>query len=42
VQVADRAVVLEDGQIVEDGVPLQLLEREDRFHRLFGDEVVAA
>jgi len=42
VQVADRAVVLEDGQIVEDGAPLELLEREERFHRLFGDEVVAA
>jgi len=42
VQVADRAVVLEDGLIVEDGAPLELLEREQRFHRLFGDEVVAA
>ena len=42
VQVADRAVVLEDGRIVEDGTPADLLAREARFHRLFGDELVAA
>jgi ATP-binding cassette subfamily B protein len=42
VQVADRAIVLEDGRLVEDGAPLELLEREQHFHRLFGDEVVAA
>ena len=42
VQVADRAVVLDDGRIIEDGAPLELLEREAHFHRLFGDEVVAA
>jgi ABC-type multidrug transport system fused ATPase/permease subunit len=42
VQVADRAVVLEDGRIVEDGTPADLLAREAQFHRLFGDELVAA
>jgi ATP-binding cassette subfamily B protein len=42
VQVADRAVVLEDGRIVEDGTPADLLAREAQFHRLFGDEHVAA
>ncbi len=42
VQVADRAVVLEDGRIVEDGTPADLLAREAQFHRLFGDELAAA
>jgi ABC-type multidrug transport system fused ATPase/permease subunit len=42
VQVADRAVVLEDGRIVEDGAPHDLLERAGAFARLFGDEVLAA
>jgi ABC-type multidrug transport system fused ATPase/permease subunit len=42
VQVADRAVVLDEGRIVEDGVPAELLTRQAQFHRLFGDEVVAA
>ena len=42
VQVADRAVVLEGGRIVEDGVPRDLLERGGAFARLFGDEVLAA
>jgi ATP-binding cassette subfamily B protein len=42
VQVADRAVVLDDGRIVEDGAPADLLAREAQFHHLFGDEVVAA
>jgi ATP-binding cassette subfamily B protein len=42
VQVADRAVVLEDGRIVEDGTPAELLERGGAFARLFGDEVLAA
>jgi ABC-type multidrug transport system, ATPase and permease components len=42
VQVADRAVVLEDGRIVEDGAPADLLERGGAFARLFGDEVLAA
>ena len=42
VQVADRAVVLQDGAIVEDGAPADLLERQGWFARLFGDEVLAA
>jgi ABC-type multidrug transport system fused ATPase/permease subunit len=42
VQVADRAVVLQDGTIVEDGTPAELLERQGWFARLFGDEVLAA
>jgi ABC-type multidrug transport system fused ATPase/permease subunit len=42
VQVADRAVVLENGRIVEDGAPADLLERGGAFARLFGDEVLAA
>jgi ABC-type multidrug transport system fused ATPase/permease subunit len=42
VQVSDRAVVLEDGRIVEDGAPADLLERDGAFARLFGDEVLAA
>jgi ATP-binding cassette subfamily B protein len=42
VQVADRAVVLDDGRIVEDGTPAELLAREANFHQLFGDELVAA
>jgi ABC-type multidrug transport system fused ATPase/permease subunit len=42
VQVADRAVVLDDGRIVEDGAPGELLARDAEFHHLFGDEVIAA
>jgi ABC-type multidrug transport system fused ATPase/permease subunit len=40
--VADRAVVLEDGRIVEDGAPNRLLEAGGPFSRLFGDEALAA
>jgi ABC-type multidrug transport system fused ATPase/permease subunit len=40
--VADRAVVLEDGRIVEDDTPQKLLGRGGAFSRLFGDEAVAA
>jgi ABC-type multidrug transport system fused ATPase/permease subunit len=40
--VADRAVVLEDGRIVEDGAPRKLLGLGGTFSRLFGDEAVAA
>ena len=40
--VADRAVVLEGGVIVEDGTPAQLLGRGGAFARLFGDEALAA
>ena len=43
VEVADRAVVLVDGRIVEDGTPAQLLTDEDgHFTALFGDELLAA
>jgi ABC-type multidrug transport system fused ATPase/permease subunit len=42
VQVADRAVVLVDGQIVQDGAPGELLQHEGFFKQLFGDEVLAA
>ncbi len=40
--VADRAVVIEDGRIVEDGAPRKLLGLGGAFSRLFGDEAVAA
>ncbi len=40
--VADRAVVLEDGRIVEQGRPQELLLRGGTFAALFGDEAVAA
>jgi ABC-type multidrug transport system fused ATPase/permease subunit len=36
---ADRAAVLADGRIVEDGLPSDLLEAEGAFAALFGDEV---
>jgi ABC-type multidrug transport system fused ATPase/permease subunit len=42
VQVAERAAVLDGGRIVEDGSPLDLLERRGLFARLFGDELLAA
>ena len=42
VQVADRAIVLVDGRIVEDGTPAELLRREGYFKQLFGDELLAA
>jgi ABC-type multidrug transport system fused ATPase/permease subunit len=42
VQVADRAVVLVDGTIVQDGPPGELLQDEGFFKRLFGDEILAA
>ncbi len=40
--VADRAVVLEDGRVVEQGRPFDLLRRGGPFTALFGDEAVAA
>jgi ABC-type multidrug transport system fused ATPase/permease subunit len=40
--VADRAVVLQDGRIVEQGRPQELLRRGGVFTALFGDEAVAA
>jgi ABC-type multidrug transport system fused ATPase/permease subunit len=42
VSLADRAVVLEDGVIVEDAAPRTLLSAGGTFERLFGDEVRAA
>jgi ABC-type multidrug transport system fused ATPase/permease subunit len=42
VEVADRAIVLDGGQIVEDGTPAELLASGALFHSLFGDEIVAA
>jgi ATP-binding cassette, subfamily B, bacterial len=40
--VADRAVVLRDGRIVESGVPHDLIGRGGAFSELFGDEALAA
>ena len=42
VAIADRAVVLRDGRIVESGKPADLLRVGGEFAALFGDEVVAA
>ena len=42
VLVADRAVVIHDGRIVEDGLPEELIRRGGRFAALFGDEALAA
>jgi ABC-type multidrug transport system fused ATPase/permease subunit len=40
--VADRAVVLADGRIVEDGAPDQLIRAGGPFAALFGEETLAA
>ena len=42
IEIADRAVVLVDGRIVESGKPAELLRADGEFARLFGDEVIAA
>jgi len=42
VELADRAVVLIDGRIVESGTPRDLLRAGGAFAELFADEVVAA
>jgi ABC-type multidrug transport system fused ATPase/permease subunit len=42
VAIADRAVVLLDGRIVESGKPADLLREGGEFAALFGDEVIAA
>ncbi|MGZ4440974.1 MAG: ABC transporter ATP-binding protein, partial [Gaiellaceae bacterium] len=42
VELADRAVVLDGGRVVEAGVPRDLIGAGGQFARLFGDEVVAA
>jgi ABC-type multidrug transport system fused ATPase/permease subunit len=39
---ADRATVLDDGRVVEDGRPADLLERRALFADLFGDEIGVA
>src|SRR5207302_11106847 len=41
VELADRAVVLQDGRIVESGTPAELLRAGGPFAALFGDEVAA-
>jgi ATP-binding cassette, subfamily B, bacterial len=42
VEVADRAVVLDDGVVVESGPPAELIAANGAFAALFGEEVVAA
>ena len=42
VLVADRAVVLREGRIVEEGVPGELLRAGGPFAQLFGEEALAA
>jgi ABC-type multidrug transport system fused ATPase/permease subunit len=42
VELADRAVVLVDGRIVESGTPAELVRAGGPFAELFGDEVIAA
>ena len=42
VRLADRAVVLEDGRIAQEGTPASLLVQPGPFAELFGDESVAA
>ena len=39
-ELADRAVVLEDGKIVEDGLPGELLVGDGEFAALFGEELI--
>jgi ABC-type multidrug transport system fused ATPase/permease subunit len=41
VEIADRAVVLVDGEIVEEGTPADLLRAGGPFAALFGEEVAA-
>ena len=42
VLVADRAVVIRDGQIVEQGLPEDLIRADGPFAELFGEEALAA
>jgi ABC-type multidrug transport system fused ATPase/permease subunit len=42
ISVADRAIVLDDGRVVEDGPPHELLAAGGPFTALFGEEAVAA
>ena len=41
VELADRAVVLEGGRIVESGRPAHLIRDDGPFAALFGEEVAA-
>ena len=40
VELADRAVVLVDGRVAEDGLPADLLTGEGDFAALFGEEMI--
>jgi ATP-binding cassette subfamily B protein len=40
--VADRAIVLRDGRVVENGLPQDLIRLGGAFADLFGDEALAA
>ena len=42
VLVADRAIVLQDGRVVENGLPEDLIRAGGPFAELFGDEALAA
>jgi ABC-type multidrug transport system fused ATPase/permease subunit len=42
VALADRAVVIRDGRVVEDGAPRDLVLQGGEFAALFGDETIAA
>jgi ATP-binding cassette subfamily B multidrug efflux pump len=42
VLVADRAVVIRDGLVVEQGVPEELVQAGGPFAELFGEEALAA
>jgi ABC-type multidrug transport system fused ATPase/permease subunit len=42
IEIADRAVVLDAGRVVEQGEPFELLARDGLFAKLFGDEILAA
>jgi ABC-type multidrug transport system fused ATPase/permease subunit len=42
VLIADRAVVVDDGLVVEQGKPFELLAKGGAFGELFGEEVLAA
>jgi ABC-type multidrug transport system fused ATPase/permease subunit len=42
VALADRAVVIRDGRVVETGAPRELVTHGGEFTLLFGDETVAA
>jgi ATP-binding cassette subfamily B protein len=39
-ELADRAAVIRDGRIAEDGLPGELLDDEGHFAALFGEELI--